>query len=138
VWQRVGGRDGGSLSAVLEDELRQVALNGRVELDAALVEELHHERGGEDLGDGADLKEGVGRGLHASSLVEDPAGALEEVVTITDGERCAGDLIAFAGLDEDAVDVAKTGAEVGRGGGHWWHLGGEWGDATGKGGRLED
>jgi hypothetical protein len=89
-----------------------------IQLHPAFVDELHDEGGGEELGDGADLEEGVGGDLDARGLVDDAGRALDELIAMADGEGGAGHLVAFAGLLEEAVDVAEAGYEVWSGDGH--------------------
>ena len=58
-------------AALAEPQARQALRRRGIEVDQAVVDELHLEGCREELDDGADLKEAVNGGLHARFDVED-------------------------------------------------------------------
>ena len=81
---------------VAEAQVGQILPRQCVKLDAALIDELHDERGREELRDRADLKQRVGRCLNAGAHVDDAARDRAHVVAQHDGERRACDVVSLA------------------------------------------
>ena len=79
VREQVPGREDLRGLRVADDQLGEVVEERLVEVEEAVVDELHHQRRGPDLGDGADLEHGVGVDLdvrpeagHATGRGDDP------------------------------------------------------------------
>ena len=100
VRQEVADRHGFGHRLVGHPEAGQIAAHGRVELDPSLVDELHDEGRGPDLGDRADLEQGVGRRLDAGVEVEDSGGRGVDLVAAEDGDRGRRHAVSLAQLLE--------------------------------------
>jgi hypothetical protein len=66
--------------AIRERELGQHVADRGIQVEPALLDQLHHQRGGEHLGDRADLEQRVGGRLDAGRLAEDAVRRLDPVV----------------------------------------------------------
>ena len=98
-----GDRRGGRL--VLELELGQVAADRGVEVEHALVDELHDERRGPDLRDRADLEHRVGASTSTPvDVLRTPAPASMICAVLEDGDGRTGNLVLGDELGEAGGD----------------------------------
>src|SRR4051794_39239701 len=86
-------------------ELGDVALNGIVETDLAVIAEPEKTEPGERLRDGSDSKNGVGRHLRVTRLRDSER--VEELAIQHDAERERGQLLARGGRSERRLDRGK-------------------------------
>lgn len=94
-------------AALAEAQTPQVRRCGCVELDQALVDELHGQRGREELGDRADLEEAVRCGLDAGFEVEDTEGELSDAFAVVDPECGPGDAQGLSTAAKDLPDFSR-------------------------------
>src|SRR5690606_25571103 len=71
-------------------ELGQVVAQGRVEVEQAVVDELHDEGGGPDLGDRSDLEHAVGSGVDVRRRAQHAGGGVDDLTVLEDGDGGAG------------------------------------------------
>ena len=92
-------------------ELGQVAADGLVEVEQALVDQLHHQRCRPELGGRPDLEHRIGRGLDARGQAQQPGGSVDDLAVGQDGERGARDPVLATergqGLVDPGVDLLK-------------------------------
>jgi hypothetical protein len=81
VGKQMADRDPARGVLVGDPELRQVRAEGRVEVDRPLVDKLHHQRAGPQLGDRADLEHRLRRRSNSGAVVEDTRRMLDDVTT---------------------------------------------------------
>src|SRR6185312_10204520 len=98
--------------AVGQVEVRQVGDDGRVEVEQPFVGELHDQRRGPGLGDGADLEDGVGGRLDAGRVAEHAAREVEDLAVRVDADGGGGNLVLGEQrgqlLGDPAADVIQV------------------------------
>lgn len=106
---------GGDLAGgrvVSQAEARQVALHRGVEVDGSAVDELHYQRGGEQLRVRADLEDRIRGRLHVGVGVHDPGDEVEQLVPAADGKRGAGHpVLARQGI-QPLLDLGQPSHEL--------------------------
>ncbi len=112
VAEELAGRDARGGDLVGEGELGQVGADRKVQVEQAVVDELHDERRRPDLRDGTDLEDGVGRRLDLGGGAEQAAGGVDDLAVLEDGDDGAGHLVLGDQLGElgvqELVDLGEA------------------------------
>ena len=82
---------------------------GSVEIDLALVDQLHHERARPELRDGPDLEDGVGGGFHAGGPAQHAGGVVDDLTVCEDGHGRGRDVVL---LDQPGQLVGDPGLHL--------------------------
>ena len=85
-------------------EVGDVGLDGRIQVEQAVVDELQDERRRPDLGDGADLEDRVGGGVDEGRRAEHAACCVDDLAVLEDGDDRAGNLVVADEARELRVD----------------------------------
>ena len=94
---------------VQDPEVRQVRADRGVEIDHALVDELHDERARPELRDGPDLEDRVGGGFHAGGPAQHAGGVVDDLTVREDGHGRGRDVVL---LDQPGQLVGDPGLHL--------------------------